>query len=357
MNLKRYKIVFMLFTLSILIIGCAKEEIPNIPSENSPLFSVSGSIGNENISIIAGENEAYMKTSTIELNNLTSNHGILSDANQSFSMLMFRSNHNVVSYSNNFAELSEYRIADDYGATNLLEISIIDFQNNDYIHSIQWTIDNHDQSGYDLIIEEPGKYNVCAEVEFTNGSIEKTCNSIIVGYERSVDFQLKWHSLSDNSVKSYIESSSNTVTAVEWYLNDSIVSDEIEYMYNGNYDHFHLKAKVTFQNGTEATREIYVNRTYEHLSIGDFANKEQATSLRWDNNVRFTFEKNGIAYESRHNLNNDSHFIVTEIEEYYGTTTTQQVKKIKGTLNIPFKNLMTGETIMSDLDIEIGVEY
>lgn len=355
--IKQNNILLYLF-LSLLFTACKKDELPNVPEENIPVFTVEGSIGDEKIYMYAGENDVFMQTNIDSFNNVKLSTGQIGNDKQSLSISVFNSNVDKPALADNFMEVSSFPIANESEEISLLSITQEDFENHQYIQEIEWTVDGESQqSGSKVQIESPGKYTICAEVEFITGSSETTCNTIIVGYKRHADFQLKWNTIENNIIDCFIASTEQTVSEVKWYVNDTFKEEGLEYQYDGTENTFHLKAEISFENGAQYTREVYIDRFDDVLSVGDWASTEQTTSFKWDSNISLTFEKNGVTYKSIQNAVNDAQFTVDKMTDYSNNNTNHEVKKIKGSLLVPFKNMTTGEVVDSDLKMEIGVGY
>lgn len=357
MKMKTHKKLFLFFVSCFLIAACNKKELPEIPEENNPIFQVTGTIGDQNINFQAGENNVVMTTSIKSWNNINYGSGIIGNNNSSFSTSMYKHSVDISSLEGAFNELNSYPIANEIVGLSFLHISPDHFENSQYIESIHWTVDGEAQPESDLNMQTPGRYDVCAKVDFVTGFSATTCNTIVVGFKRNADFQVRWDLTPSNVVKCYIANSDLNVSEIKWYVNDTFVSDNLNYNYSDVSDQFHLKAEVLFENGAAYERTVFVNRSEQNFSIGDWANKSLNTTLRWDNNASFAFEKDGVVYQSVQTSNNDASFIVEEINNFSSNQSSHEVKKITGTLNIPFKNTATGEIVTSDLMLEIGVGY
>lgn len=349
--------LLILLSVALVFGACRKDELPDVPNENNPVFNIQGTLGNQSLALHAGKKGAYMDTEVKSWNNVDFYSGRLGSENTSLSISLYPSSIDIPNTNKEFEELSEYEIADPTGVSSLLTLSSEDFEFNQNIENIQWTIDDEPQTTAELNVLEPGKYMVCAEVNFSTGFSESTCNTVIVGYERNADFQLKWNMLGGGTIESYIDAPNSSVEEVQWYLNDEWVSDSIHYLNSGTFETFHLKAVVKFANGTVAEREVFIDRYSKELSIEDYASMEQSTNLRWDNKVQFTIQIDGETYVSVQNGNDDAKLIIDEIVDFDSDEETHQVKVLKGTLNIPFKNTQTQEVIPGDFEVEIGVGY
>ena len=354
---KQLTYLVLLTGLVLLSFGCKKKDLPPIPYENNPVFNVVGTIDNETIDLHAGQNDAFMLTKIQSLNGVDQFTGLLSNGNTSMGIRFFDSKVDIPTLSGNFVALDNYEISAAYGTTPLLKISSGDFSNSSSIINIIWKIDGVEQSDSTLRIFEPGKYNVCAKIFFSNGQNATTCNSIVVGYQTNADFVLNWEIIQNEAIKAVIDAPNNTVASIKWFIDDVLLGESIELNHFNIPNTFRLKAEVKFQNGVVSTREVFVNKSADDYSIEDFVLIGQETNLKWDSSVHFTVEKNGITYQSVNGEINNSVFHITDISNYQSNGNGPNVKLLKGTLESPFSNTSTGGTVNGTFQIEIGVAY
>ena len=353
------KITYLLLLSGLLTLNfaCSKKDLPDIPYENNPVFNVNGTIGNETIDLHAGENDALMFASAEEYNGVNRFTGVLSNGQEEVKMQIFGTNVDIPHLSDKFIELPEYLISEQFGTTPLLTIEQGDLSNASTINTIDWSIDGDPHGSSTLTINEPGKYNVCANVHYNNGAVVNVCNTIIVGFKNYTDFELEWEMFQSDSIVATFNSLSATIQKVRWYMDDVIIS-EGAILYASNLpDSFHLRAEVHFQNGAVAKRTVFVNKQSDEYSLHDFTTAGIKSQLTWDSSALFTVVKGGSTYQSINGPTSNSSFVVTEITEYETNNSATQTKLIKGTLNVPFKNFTSGETVNANLNIEFGLGY
>lgn len=345
----------MLLIISLLSTQCKKETVPDIPQNSIPVFNVDGTLGDEAISLHAGQKNAFMHTTIDQLNNVNLYSGELSDGETVFKVQVFPSNVDVPSLNNNFTEKDSYAIARPFGSEPLLMISIQDFPFSDLINDIDWTVDNEQQAGSTLKINEPGKYSVCANIHFSNGETENICNTIIVGYELHANYQLNY--TADSIIKANIIAPDNSISKVSWYINNVLQSNDLDFQTADTPEKFNLKAEIEFDNGVVGIREAFINKLDPGYSIPDFTTLGQKSNYTWDNTIKVTIVKNGNTFISNNGAAGTSHFDITKISNYNFNSKGNEVKLIDGTLKSPFKDSNTGVILNGDFKIEIGVAY
>lgn len=354
MNLNFNQNIALLVFFGIIISACSKQDIPDVPIENDPVFTVQGTIDNKEINLQAGVNNAYMETKIQTLNNIDYSYSTLGNSTNSFAASFYSSAPDIPNLANEFNELTQYLIAENLTGNALLTIAPTDFQNSQYIQSIQWQVDGIDQNGNTLEIFEPGKYNICASVLFTNDStITTVCNQVIVGYERNAQFDIKWTNNS-NSVNCYIDQSNQNISSIDWYVNGTFATNSLSLDYNGTDDRIKVKALINFDNGAQYERTVFINRNDPNKSIEDWTNTSSSSQIVWNNTVKISLDIDGVTYESMQNSMNNAELTVQSIEDY--SNTPKVVKKLIGQLQIPFQNKSTGQTVLSDLHLQIAVQ-
>jgi hypothetical protein len=356
MKLKQLIYLVSLTSLILFNYACSKKDLPEIPYENNPVFNVVGTINNVNVDLHAGENNALMLPSTESLNNVEQFTGRLSDGETAMTIRIFDTNIDIPALSGNFVEMTNYQVGQQYGTTPLLKISPGDFSNYGAIDYITWNVDGVQQTNSTLIIYEPGKYTLCAEIYFNNGEEASVCNSAIVGYETHADFVLNWDIIQNNEINALIEAPDNNISSVKWYIDNVFLSDSTQFNLSNIPNNFILKAEVQFQNGVIAERKVYVNKSYIDYSIEDFILIGQESTLEWDTAVTFTIEKNGITYQSINGTTNSA-FNINAVSDYQSNADGSKVKLLKGTLDAPFLNTSNGTIVNGTFEIEIGVGY
>lgn len=345
--------ILTLLGIFLILSACKKTDIPDISDSKAPLFKIEGTLGDMPIKIQAGINDAYMFTEVKTFNNLPLYTGELGTKLSSFQIYLFSSDIDIPYKTGKFNALEAYPISMPYGEETLLKIAAEDFYNHDIISNINWTIDGVAQNSSTLEIFEPGKYNICAEVIFNTGIKTKTCNSVNVGYKQNANAQIHYQ-LNENN--SYFSLESDTeVSTVKWFINNQQISSESSFSSNDLPEDFHLKAEVQFTNGTQLSREIYINRANNENSVEDFTSLGYHTDIEWDNAMDIKIHHNGNYYRAINNSN--SSLIVEEIKNFKNNKNGEKVKLIIGEINTQFINLETQEVIDGSFKIQFGIAH
>ncbi|PKR81006.1 hypothetical protein CW751_07520 [Brumimicrobium salinarum] len=356
MKLKEITYLTVLIFFMSIIFGCDKEELPQFPTENTPVFNVKGSIGQTPIEIQAGENDAVMVANHTSLNNVRIFNGDLGNAQQSIKIKIHNADVNIPGIDI-FNDATSYMIAEEFGNTKLLEIKKEDFENNSEIESLNWFVDDKPENTPTLTLYEPGKYKICVDIQFINGAKAKTCNTILVGYRKNTDLDIYYEFDQNYNFQAEALTSSATVNNVKWFINDDFYAEGVTLNASELPNTFKLKAQVEFSNSVTLEKEIYINSFDSYFSVEDFTKIGHHTAVIWDAKAKFDLLINGTTYTSVGDNPEESLFEIDEIVEYESGETNQNVKLLKGSLNTLFRNNTTGEVVPSDLNIEIGVGY
>ncbi len=351
------KYIFICFTIGLLTTNCKKDDIPDIPQNSTPVFNAVGTLGDFEVSLHAGKNDVYMHTMVEEFNNLHQYSGELSNGQTALKIQFFPSNVDIPSLYNSFIEKGTYSFAKSFGSEPLLKISKNDFSNANAIEHITWSVDNEEQPNTTLKIYEPGKYVVCASIDFNNGTSGSACNTIIVGYKTHADYELKYGQDANANIEAIIDAPNNQISNISWFINDEFQSNNIHFQTTNAPDQFKLKAKVEFSNGVVGTREVFVNKQNANNSISDFTAIGDKSSLTWDNTILATAKYSGNTFSSTEG-SIPTQLDVTEISDYTSNSTGDDVKLISGNLKAPFKyTSSSGDILIGDFKIDFGIAH
>lgn len=351
-----YTVKYLFLVLIILISSSCKKDKIEIPESNDPVFTVSGHFDGEAFNIIAGDNGSYMHTMTNIENGVNVFSGIISNENLSIEVGVFDGNLDVISTgvpSSNIAP-----IFSSISATPIATLSKNAFQNSSNINYIKWSIDGIDMGTNDVQIYEAGKYNVCAEIHFYDGSNKALCNKLLLGFNHNATFDLKTTLLGNGNVKIHPYNQSDQTSSVQWYLNDVLTSTSDTFQLNLPSDLQKITAKVHFENGTVKTKSILVNGYNEQQNIEDFSIFETQSEafIPRDFNVKVTIKKGNETYRSDLANNVSSNIIISDISYFGLNNSGKEVYKITGVLNC--KERKVGTTSDSDLKLNFvfGIE-
>lgn len=347
---------YIFLGLIVLIATSCKKDKIEIPESNDPVFRVSGEFDGEEFTIIAGDNGAYMHTMTQVENGVNLFSGIITNENLSIEVGVFDGNLDVINTgvpSSNIAP-----IFSSISTTPIATLSKNAFQNVSNINYIKWSIDGVDKGTSDVPIYEAGKYNVCAEIHFYDGSDETLCNELLIGFNHNATFDLKTNLLGNGNVKIHSFNQSNQTSSVQWYLNDVLTSTSDTFELNLPSALQKVTAKIHFQNGTVKTKSVLVNGYNEQKNIEDFSVFETQSEVYTprDFNVKVTIKKGNETYRSDLANNVSSNLIISDISYFGLNSSGKDVYKITGVLNC--KERKVGTTNDSDLNLNFvfGIE-
>jgi hypothetical protein len=350
-------------SLSIVILflnSCSKDVVEPLPEENSPIFSVSGNIDGNDFSLNAGESGAFMNTSTTLKNNVKRFNGSLENTQTGFSLSLSDGMIDIPSFNSNIENFEAFPISPYTYGEPLAVYSLGNFPNSQYINDIEWSIDGESQSGSMLKIYEPGKYEVCASVVFMDGSEGYACNEVLIGYQKNVYSVLRHIITQDYKAIAYLDSPNKPISNVDWLINDNLITTSISENFNTeniNLDKFRLGANVTFENGVERKKEIFVNTQNANNYIGDFGILENQSTLTWDHTATIVVRHNQKEYRAIQNSSNTANMTVNEVISFNNNSTGDEVSIFKGTLSCSFIDLATQEIVEGEFEFSFGVAH
>jgi uncharacterized protein YkvS len=344
----------------LLLNACSKDVIEPLPEGNSPVFHVSGQIDGQPIAISAGENGAFMNTSTSFVNNVKYYEGSLENAQTGFSIDLSDGMLDIPSFNSNIEDFESFTIAPYTYGTPLATYSISDFPNEEFISNIEWSVNGQVQSNSTLEIYEPGKYNICATVTFVDGTEGYSCNEALIGYQKNVNSVLRHIVTQYQNTIAYLDSPNEGIASIDWTVNDSIVSTSNSENYKTGLlalDHYRLGANVTFQNGAKRKKEIYVNTLNANNYIGDFSILENQSTLKWDHSATVIVRINEKKYRAIQNSSNTATITINDVTSFNNNSSGDQVSIFKGTVSCSFIDLSTEEVVEGEFDFSFGVAH
>lgn len=353
--MKYTKIHIVLTSLLLLAASCKKDDII-IPESNDPVFTVSGVLDGSEFNLVAGDDGAYMHTMTNVENGVDVFSGIISNDDISFEVGVFDGNLDV-----EMNGVSSSNIAPIFSAISSTPIAILsksNFQHSSNINFIQWFIDGVDRGSNDVPIYEAGKYNVCAEIHFNDGAEKTLCNDLILGFNHNATCTLTSEMLGNGLVKIATENPSNSITGVDWFLNDVFLerSNTLELGLTSSLEK--VTARIHFQNGTIKTKSILVNGYDYQKYIEDFSffesQSEEVTPR--DFNLRIIVRKLNDTYRSDLTNNVSAKVYISEIEYHGVNDAGKNVYKITGSISCRERKVGTTADVDLDVKFVFGVE-
>ncbi|MES2589480.1 MAG: hypothetical protein V4622_10920 [Bacteroidota bacterium] len=352
--MKQIKFSFLLICL--LLLNSCKKELVEIPESNKPIFTASGTIGADTVSFVVGDDASIFNTLIEKWNGVDYFNGFLTNEDLKIELGLFNGDNDflnvnfeeILSSSNfPFAELSQKPV---------FEISKENFQNHENIKEIKWKIDGIYAGTNNLCITNPGKYNICAQVNYFNQVPEEICNEIIVGFVENANFELEYLLDENKQLSTWIDIESNTeIATIKWYMNDELVSENVNLQALINSKLNTIKAEITFTNGAKRTRSILVDGTNSQGSIEDFTQFQQNTSSLWDYKLKLVIHQNNDEFSSL-NINNDSaSFKINSIAYLGNDINNKPIYIFSGNLTAKTKSKITNEILNVNLDLSWGL--
>ncbi len=346
-----YKIT--LLAACILLAGSCKKEIIPPPGSTSPVFMADGSFGGEPVTLHAGDDDVMMSTESATLNGVSFYKGILGNSQVRVEMGIFAGD---VDLQNpilpDFGSITELRFA-NVPSNPLLKIVKDSFPNAELINQIQWEV-NGEMKGLNVLeIYEPGKYQVCAHVTFSDYSEETVCNEIIVGFKTSADFELNYFLGQDLSFKSWIKTFGSTVQSVQWFKDEVPVGNTDELNISLNDQSYLIRAEVVFTNGVKRSKTVLIDGTLDGNNIHDFTKPGLAPLFLWDYTSKVKVTKNGVDYYSHNTPNNSNKVIVNDINYYGLNGEGDPVYILNGVVDVDVKSA-SGIVLPLHLNVSFG---
>jgi len=315
-----FKISVLIMTLGlVLVTSCTKNQI-QVPIENEPVFTIDGTLGGEAFSLTAGDNNAYMQTSTELCNGVRVFSGNLTDGETSIELGIFDGN---IDNPNHVAESDLINVPMKFArqpSDPLLVLSKDVLNQYQNIESIKWYINGSNAGADYAYIMEPGKYDVCAIISFigTSGATAELCDEIIVGYERSANCSIEYY-IAQNQIEASINSIGANVTSVEWFLDNVSIGNNLTLFDSLDQDFHVLTARVTFDNEVVREKSCLINGSNPLYCIQDFSIFELTSASNFANQdykLRLNITRNGLNYRSIHANNENSSVTLLSLEYY-----------------------------------------
>lgn len=353
---------FNLKNISIAVVGllglfsCTKDEITPLPPGNDPVFKVAGSLDGEELSMKAGENNTFMYTDIANVNGVDQYRGALVNSNSKMQINLFDGMLDIPNLNTDIVG-NEIFIAPPPAEHLLATLSKDMFANSGTIDELEWTINGNKKEGEKVFIKEPGKYEICADILFANGTTGSTCNAFLIGYQKNASATLDYYIGQNNEIVSYVQSTNNDISSIHWYRNDVLVSEKTIYVDSiSGLNSYPLKAKITFKNGVYREREIWVDRNEINYQIGDLSAIENQSDLTWDHKALIEITVAGEKYIS-HPENNEQIITINNSINYGTNDSGENVTIIEGKLNATFIKVSTQEVVDGKFDIRFGIAH
>lgn len=350
--------------LMVLGLFSCKEDQIQLPKSTDPVFVTSGTIGGEAFQLVAGDDNAYMYTMTEEENNVQVFSGEISNGVFSIQLgiydgLVDQPAHEPLVELANVNSL----FAHNDGNTVFLTLSKAALQsmpNSQYIDEIKWFVDGEFKGWNEVEIKEPGVYNVCGEITFSDGETATLCNELIAGYKRNANCKIQFipQQQQPGQIMVSVAEETQAVDKVRWFLNNQFVAETggtFQTQVPGSINE--LKCEVYFANGVVRTKRLLVNVPNQNHCANDFSIFEYLASPKFqDFHVRLLIEKDGISYSSEIVNNSNASIDISKFEYYGKNEQNKDVYKVSATINAEVKQVGGTAVLPVNFTTVFGIE-
>lgn len=337
--------------LGLTLFSCNKE-IPEIPESNDPVFKLSGTIGTDSISYNVGDDGAFITTSTEIIHEVPYFSGTLKCGENEIELGVFNGNNETGTVDvADFINAPQFSFARQ-ASEPLFLIDKNFFSNSMLIKEIKWKVNGVYAGTNDLCLYQPGKYDLTAMVTYSNNTTAEVTNEILLGYQKSNAFSLDY-SVNNGQVNCWINSVLGNVSSVKWYVNDELMANASMLYYDFINQSYHIRAEVTFSDGSVKTRNIYLNGANYYYSLQDFAELENQSSFYQDYCINLTIIHNGQEYNSMNVDNSNFKLTVSSFELYDIDTNGKPTYKVTGYIEGKVKSKSTNDI----KDVKLNVQW
>lgn len=343
-----------------ILASCSKEQVV-IPESNDPVFKIEGTLGGEELSLTAGDYNAYMHTSTKLEKGVRVFSGELTDGATSIELGIFDGK---VDIPYHIPEIDLATVALKFAKRYpepLIVLSKDGINQNQNIGSVNWYV-NGVSKGNEAAIMEPGKYDICAHVTFIGspGIIHELCDEIIVGYERSANCSIDYQ-IGSNSIYASLASTGGAIESVEWFVDGNLAPSSNNTMnWSLTDSNFHtITAKATFANGVVREKSCLVNAANPYQWIPDFTYFEIASGNGFPNQdyrVRLNITRDGREYKSVYANNESSTITLLDLEYFDENSNGNKVFKATVQIEAIVMEMSTEKLIPVNLTATLGIE-
>ncbi len=353
----KYNTILLLFFTVVLFGACKKKEIKDPSINSSPIFTATGTLGSESFLLEAGNENVFMNTFIKMSNGVKVYSGKLGNGEMEIEIGLHEGNidlelpFNIQNFpsSLNFAALPSQPLA--FLSKDLLPNSM-------FIEEVRWYIDGAFSGVNDVEIIEPGKYNVCAEVEFNDGSEATLCNEMILGFAVNASCKMRHVLQSNGNLKVWMDAYSTPIDHILWYVDDTFVGESNSLETNIDSQNHLISAEIFYTNGAQRKKSILVDGSLSGKLIDDFSVFENGSvsQTKWDNSVILKVKKNGLTYSSAGADNTESSIQMISLSYYGKNSAGKDVYKCVASVSVNVREGQSGATFPLDFTTTFGLE-
>ena len=353
------KFLFQFLFLGFLLIisACKKNEIIPPPGSSTPVFTAVGTFGNEVINLQAGDNGVVMNTETLLYNGVDFFKGNLGNDAFDLEIGIFGGDFDIQNTTlPDFSPQSEVSFAYVAPQPPMLVLSKDSLPNSEIINEVEWIVNGVVQPVLNnLVINSPGKYQICAHVTFTDMTESTLCNEMIVGFKQNASFELEFVMGQDHNLMAWIDPSIGTIQSVKWFQDGIEISNSSQlnkYIEDGSHL---IQAEVLFTNGVKSLRSILVDAELYGKNIFDFTKLSSPFPIEWDFKSKLKLVKNGIEYFSHQTPNSGNKITISDVKYFGLNSLGKAVYILTGEIQVNLKSNLSSVVIPLNLDISFGI--
>lgn len=347
----------ILMCLILALVACEKDPIKPPPVQGIPVFKLQGTFNGEPLLLEAGENDVLMETFVQKFNGVDCFSGKLtSDGGMEALFGIYNGNIDIPSTGIpavppnplvNFATLQP--------SSTLVVLSKNSFSTASSMNHIVWKIDGVNMGQDDVTISQPGKYLVCAEIHFNNGTVENLCNELCVGYKHNATCNVK-STVQAGNAHLWLENANVPIDNVKWFIDGQEVSTQEDFTTSVTANTHLVSAEICFQNGVRRKQSMLIDGTGATNFAEDFSFFEgQSSFLQWDFNAKLIIKKDGKYYSSIYAPNQTKAVIVEQFSYFGKNAAGKSVYIICGTIDCMLKEVNSSIVVPFNATIRLGI--
>jgi hypothetical protein len=321
-----------------MFVSCNKVEIDEPPVQGSPVFKVNATFGSEPLELEAGEGNCELESYVQNENGANVHCGKLSGTDYTVKLKIFDGALDLP--NGKFQTLLPQILSfTPSNGNSFIHIDPSHFPNYEHIEQISWYVDGVFHGTDYLDISSPGKYSVCADVLFDNGSNSMVCNEFLVGFRPSSDAFVRHFVDQQLRLHAWIDAYEKNVEFVHWYVDGNLVSEEESIILQLNPALHKVMAEIHFTNGAVRKKTVLADGTLQGCFLDDLTIFETFYTGQYnDFTVQLEISFQGELYTTRLCPNESSSFDVSEWTYYGKDSAGKSVYKITADVDCILSN-------------------
>jgi hypothetical protein len=330
--------------------ACKKqEELEILPESNDPVFTLTGSIDNQQMTYLAGNNGMVMRNGVEARNGISYFYSELGNTDRKFRIGLYDGHVAIPDFQATLKSGDTLFLAKKF-AEPLALLSKKYLTNAAQIERIDWYVDNAFVGQDEVELLEAGKFNVCGHFTFKNGSQQTICNQMLLGFEQEVDFTIRHFMNEVGSVNLWMDGNLSEISTVEWYNDGQLVSTAKSLTMNVGFSQSIITCKIKTIAGAERVKRILVDGKVSGNYIEDFDILLRETiQTKWDFGVGLEIYQNGSWYSSFEVENYKSFLFISKVEYYGVNSQNKPIYKVTSNIDAKLKNASSGQAITAKL--------